>query len=721
MSLEHAQTAASPHTLDQHDTSLHGNWLLLARTGWIALTLLILLLSAIAVPRAEALFQSICQSDVPCLGGQLSPHDLRLLHQLNLSPGFLAIYQVALDVGTLLIYTVLAALIFWRRSQDRMALFCAYCMVLIGGASYTALLDAGLRPASPVWFWLIGVLDLLGQVSFALFFLLFPSGRFVPHWSRWVVPLIVLNELWYVFFVNPVGGGHSLLNSLLFAVQILILVGMQIYRYRRVSTTTERLQTRWVVFAFSLAIVGLVLLIIIGNFLISPLALKSWVLNVLVEQTVSQILLLLIPISIAISILRYHLWDIDILINRTLVYGTLTASIVGIYVLVVGYLGALFRTSNNLLISLVATGLVAVLFQPLRELLQRSVNRLLYGQRDEPYTVITGLSRRLETTLAPDAVLPTIVETVAQTLKLPYAAILLNQDGELSTAVSYGDSRGEPLAFSLIYQRETIGKLLLAPRAVGEDFTPTDLRLLNDLTRQVSLAAHAVRLTHDLQRSNEHLQAARVHLVATREEERRRLRRDLHDGLGPTLAALTLKIGAARKLLSRDPATVETLLLELNSDIEGTVGDIRRLVYDLRPPTLDELGLVGAIRECAAQYTLSKEVDQLNTLQIAVEVPEHLPPLPAAVEVAAYRIIQEALTNVVRHAHAYHCGIRLLLNEMLTVEICDDGVGINADKRTGIGIRSMHERASELGGTCTIEPRASGGTRVLARLPLVKE
>ncbi len=384
-------------------------------------------------------------------------------------------------------------------------------------------------------------------------------------------------------------------------------------------------------------------------------------------------------------------------------------------------LGALFRTGSNLLISLIATGLVAVLFQPLRALLQRSVNRLLYGQRDEPHTVITGLSQRLEATLVPDAVLPTIVETVAQALKLPYAAILLQQDDEFTFVASYGNQKGEPLALPLVYQRESIGKLLLAPRSPGEDFTPSDLRLLNELTHQISLAAHAVRLTADLQRSNEHLRATRARLVTTREEERRRLRRDLHDGLGPTLAALTLKIGAARKLLSRDPATVETLLLELNGDIETTVGDIRRLVYNLRPPALDDLGLPGAIRERVAHYTISKEADQANALHIEFEATEQLPPLPAAVEVAAYRIVQEALTNVVRHGHARTCHIRLSLDDVLTVEICDDGVGLPTEQRIGVGIRSMHERAAELDGTCVVEPLPAGGTRVLAHLPIAKE
>ncbi len=688
---------------------------MLARVGWIALTLLILLLSAIAIPRADALFQSICQPGTPCLSVQLTQADLHLLHQLGLSPGFLAAYQVGLDVGTLLIYSVLAALIFWQRSQDRMALFCAYCLMLTGGATYTGLLDVGLRSVAPVWFWLVGVLELLGQVSFAVFFLLFPSGRFVPRWSRWGVPLIVLNEAWYVFFVNQFVGERSVLNPLLFAAQILGLVGLQIYRYRRISTRGERQQTKWVVFGFSLAIGGFVLLLIIGTFLLSPEARNSWVLNVLVEETVSGGLLLLIPISIAIAILHSHLWDIDIIINRTLVYGTLTASIVGIYVLVVGYLGALFRTGGNPLISLIAAGLVAVLFQPLRELLQRGVNRLVYGQRDEPYTVISRLGQRLEATLAPEAVLPTIVETVAQALKLPYAAITLQQDGTLVIAASYGSAKDELLRLPLSYQSDLIGELVLAPRGPGETFTAADRALLNDLARQAGVAAHAVRLTTDLQRLTGELQHSRTQLVTTQEEERRRLRRDLHDGLGSALTSVTFQLDAASNLLDRDPQAVKTLLKELKAQTQASITNIRRLVYNLRPPILDEWGLVAALREQVAQY-------QLHNVQVTVDTPESLPTLPAAVEVAAYRIALEALANVVRHAQASTCAIRLSIDDdTLTVEVQDDGSGLPRSFHAGVGITAMRERAAELGGSCTVETLATGGTRVFASLPLMKE
>jgi signal transduction histidine kinase len=307
---------------------------------------------------------------------------------------------------------------------------------------------------------------------------------------------------------------------------------------------------------------------------------------------------------------------------------------------------------------------------------------------------------------------------VAQALKLPYAAIALTEAGRLDFAASYGLPTGELLKLPLVYQAETIGELILGPRSPGEPWTSADRHLLDELARHVGAAAHAVRLTADLQRSNVDLAAARERLVTTREEERRRLRRDLHDGLGPALAALTLKVGAARKLLSRDPAAADALLGELSDDIQATVGEIRRLVYNLRPPTLDELGLVGAIRERAAEYTSTNNAASAGGLRIAVSAPERLPPLPAAVEVAAYRITQEALTNVARHAQAHTCHVRLALEEVLQLEIADDGVGLPSERRTGVGLTAMRERAIELGGSCVVEPMPTGGTRVLARLPV---
>jgi signal transduction histidine kinase len=544
--------------------------------------------------------------------------------------------------------------------------------------------------------------------------------------------VFLLSNFLYQFFTDwyaHLPGWASFLGLLDFVGSLLLLILAQIYRYWRVSTLVQRQQTKWILFSLTLGIVSMLGWIFLENFIPS----LNGSLYDPVYAYLSDLGSLLFPISFAIAIMRYRLWDIDLIINRTLVYGVLTASIIGMYILVVGYLGALFRTGNNLLISLIATGLVAALFQPLRELLQRGVNRLFYGQRDEPYRVVSRLGQRLEATLAPEAVLPTIVETVAQALKLPYAAITLQQDGAVVSAATFGKEPGggKPrpyisgnveasladalIRLPLIYQTEQIGELVLAPRGPGESFTPADRALLSDLARQAGVAAHAVRLTTDLQRLTGELQQSRTLLVTTREEERRRLRRDLHDGLGSALTSVTFQLDAANNLLDRDPQAVKTLLKELKAQTQASIADIRRLVYNLRPPILDEWGLVAALREQVAQY-------QLNAVQVTVDAPESVPPLPAAVEVAAYRIALEALANVIRHANASTCAICLALcDDALTLEVRDDGGGLPSSFHAGVGINAMRERAAELGGSCVVETMTNGGTRVSARLPLLKE
>jgi signal transduction histidine kinase len=356
----------------------------------------------------------------------------------------------------------------------------------------------------------------------------------------------------------------------------------------------------------------------------------------------------------------------------------LTASVIGFYVLIVGSLGALIQARGNLLLSLAATGAVAVLFQPWRERLQRGVNRLMYGDRGEPYAVISRLGRQLEGTLAPDAVLPAIVETVAQALRLPYTAIALRHDAVFRVAAAVGAPTAAPLRIPLIYQGDTVGELLLGPRPGESAFSKSDRRLLDDLARQAGVAASAVRLTADLRHSRERLVT-----------------------------------DAARNLLAPDPTASADLLLKLKAEAQAATAEIRRVVYALRPPALDELGLASALQEQAAQYSQ-------GGLRVSVHVPERLPPLPAAVEVAAYRIAQEALTNVLRHSRARQCTVCLAIGDGLRLEIADDGQGVNGG-RPGVGLTSMRERAEELGGACSVAPGEHGGTVVRARLPLLGE
>ncbi len=417
------------------------------------------------------------------------------------------------------------------------------------------------------------------------------------------------------------------------------------------------------------------------------------------------------PLSIGVAILRYRLWDIDVVINRTIVYGALTASVLGLYVLVVGGLGELLQVPGNLITSLLATGLAAVLFQPLRERLQRWVNRLMYGERDDPYAVLSRLGSRLESTLAQDAVLPAVARTVKEALKLPYVAIQLRRQDGFETAAAAGEPVDRPLDVPLVYGGETVGRLILGPRAGEESFAPADRRLLDDLAHQIGVAAHAVRLTDEALRLSADLQRSRERLVTAREEERRRLRRDLHDGLGPQLASLTMTAEAARDLISTHPERAQELLGDLMERAQVAVSDVRHLVYALRPPALDALGLLGALRAHADHH-------DNGGIHVTIEAPEQLPPLPAAVEVASYRIALEAINNAERHADARSCAVRINLdNDALSVEIVDDGRGIGEDRGTGVGLSSMRERAAELGGWCAVEALPSGGTRVRAHLP----
>jgi signal transduction histidine kinase len=326
----------------------------------------------------------------------------------------------------------------------------------------------------------------------------------------------------------------------------------------------------------------------------------------------------------------------------------------------------------------------------------------MYGDRKNPYRVMTQLGRRLESD-GDDGELAVVVETVVQALKLPYAAIF---DASGQPLAITGTAGGTVVEYPLSYQGVAIGHLLVSPPPGTGAFGRDEQRLLTDLARQVGAAVHAVRLSGALQ-------ASRQRLVTAKEEERLRLRRDLHDGLGPKLAALGLKLDAARGMVDARPEEARDLLGAVKGDIRETIDDIRRLVYGLRPPALDELGLAGAIRERVQSFSTGAGPE------FVVTAPDRLPSLPAAVEVAAYWIVNEAITNVVRHASARCCEVRLQLAGDLQLTVSDDGGGLPDGWRAGVGTSSMAERASELGGELLLRARADRpGTEVYARIPV---
>ena len=692
---------------------LRGRTLVLARGTWLVVAVLSLGFFAAAIPFEFVMFHTVCR-DV-CWGGQVSQAGSRALRDLGLSVDFYAAYAVALDVVFATVYVAVAVVIFWRKSDERMALLVSFALLTFGTAVLPNAMDALSIERASLW-WPLSLLNFLGAASFGLFLYLFPDGRFVPGWTRWVVFVWIAWQLPTYWFPNwdsfDLDGWPYWLAIVVWTAFLGTMIYAQIYRYRRVSGATERQQIKWVVFGISVAaLVYLGIVVALTPFAATPTT-PGTMATVLIGYTFLYAGMLLIPLSIGFAILRRHLWDVDFIINRTLVYGALTAGVVALYVLVVGVLGQLLQVSGNLIVSLVATGLTAVLFHPLRTRLQRGVNHLMYGERDEPYAVLSRLGQRLEATLTPDAMLPTVARTVAEALKLPYVAIEIGQGGPMETT-AIGEPVDDLVRLPLTYGGETVGQLVLGPRA-GGTFTPADTALLEDLAHQTGVAVHAVTLNREAVQLSADLQRSRELLVTTREEERRRLRRDLHDGLGPRLAAQSFKVGSARMLYDQDPKTADMLLSELESDIEATLSEIRRLVYDLRPPALDELGLVGAIRDAAERHTSHAA----NGLDVSVHAPGRLPPLSAAAEVASYRIVQEALANVTHHAGATNCMVRLVISNGLQIEVSDDGVGISEDHHSGVGLHSMRERAEELGGSCVVGRSVSGGTRVLALLPL---
>lgn len=549
---------------------------------------------------------------------------------------------------------------------------------------------------------------------FVFLFLLFPDGKLPgPRW-RWVAwgaaVGIVLMMTSIALAPGPMDAAASIPNPLgirgagptleaigIVGTLLLMVAGVAslaslIVRMRR-SRGDEHQQLKWLLYAAAV-------LIVTGAF------------AMVAEGAVNELSfigllvgLFAIPVALTVSLTRYRLYEIDLVVNRTVVYAVLTAAVVTLYILIVGAMGALFQSRVGLAPALVATGIVAVAFHPLRRALQDTVNRVMYGHRRDPYRALSDLGARLGSTFHPDEVLPMLAETVARSLKLAYVAIEVNRDGKYGMAAAHGDPAPNPESIALVHHGAEMGRLLVAPRR-GDVLSTTDRSLLADLARSAGAAVHAVSLNDDLRRS-------RNDLLAAREEERRRLRRDLHDGLGPELAGISLSLGAAVNLTDKDPTEAHAILTRVRAQAEAATRSIRGLVEGLRPAALDDLGLVGAVREKATSLAAGKEM----TVEVAAL--GELPELSAAAEVAALRIALEAVTNSVRHSGAATCTVTFRASDGdLIVEVADDGVGIARDAPRGVGLLSMSERAAEVGGSVSSSANGARGTVVRARLPL---
>lgn len=548
--------------------------------------------------------------------------------------------------------------------------------------------------------------------GFAAIAYLYPDGHtFNRKYRRWgVAGLVALTSMLLIAVINPhhFEGKYAEFSNPLAVLPFeipqalmllfffagfasLIAAAFAVRARLRASTGERRLQMLWLAWA-ALAIPGTLFLCILDGLIFNTSGGPLTVLGLAMMAT-------LMPSAIAIGILRYRVFDIEVVINRTLVYGSLSLIVGAIYAGIVAGFGALIGSSTAA--GVIGAGVVAVIVQPVYARLHRRIDRMVYGDRSDPYAALQRLDERLKETQAPGDVVQAVVDSVAESLRLPWSAVEFERDGAGMTIAAHGiRGRGSLERRELWHRGESVGSLAVeVPR--GRPLTESDGRLLDQLASHVGAAVQSVRLTIDLQES-------RKELITAREEERRRLRRDLHDGVGPSLAAMSMQLEVLRDRVDDD----DTALVEqLGGQVQEAITDIRRLVYELRPPALDQYGLVSAITEQAGRMSNGAS-------SFSVTASDDLPQLSAAVEVAVYRIALEGMTNAARHSGSRSCDVSIAVDDAIVVVVEDDGVGVDNEARQGVGLRSMRERTAELGGEFAITQREGGGTVVRASFPL---
>lgn len=624
-----------------------------------------------------------------------------------------------------LIQLVLGVVILWHRSRHPTgwALVGVGLLWILDGLAQSyvrlSLFEQETLPGLTWVLWFLFRFTAVLPLAAAAVLLLFPDGLPQGRWRRVGWASLALMTMGLVLFLVVPSTQHEIDASLaelapgvdtdptsisalrpaaeqvLFLAWVLASLGFAlalatvVARYRA-SRDREREAMRWLAWAV------LVLVLLIST----SLLVDTPVLNGLFLGAA----LLVGPVAMVVAIVRPDIISVETLLVRTLVYGGISVVIVLVDLLALAIISATLGDAfGQRQVVLLVLLLAAVLYGPLRLRIEAWVRQLVLGERRDPYSVVSSLASTLESTDDDGAQLAAVVEAVSTAFGLSFVQVEVDRSAGERLVASRGDRPGEVRSFPIAYRSRTIGLLTLPARGVRNHLTDRDEILLADVVRQAAAAIRASQLSDELQRSREGL-------VLAREEERRRIRRDLHDGLGPSLSAVVFRLESARLTVATDPASADEQLTETREVVQEIIKDVRRLVHDLRPPALDDRGLVGALTQLAEHADGGVEVRVTADIDGA---------LPAAVEVAAYRIASEALNNTLRHAHARTCAVTLTGGSgTLVVEVADDGVGIAPDARSGVGLVSLRERAAELGGTVELRCPETGGTVVTARLPL---
>ncbi len=573
--------------------------------------------------------------------------------------------------------------------------------------------------------WVIKVSSVVPQLFASYLLVLYPTGRLIEGRWRRIVALSVLGSTisgamqflgpGTLDFIPVIGrdgdnsvleGEHVLMAPVIgpllesvmapsVAIAVILLFPVQlaapVIRFRR-SSRAEREQLYWLLWA-----VVAIALAAAADTIVREGTLDAWTVGVGSSVLAG---------AMTVGLLEQTRVSGEELFTKTVVYGGLWVLVLALdlaFLSVLTFaLGDSLEERDVVLLVLICS---AVVYAPLRAAVWRLVRRLLLGQRENPYDVVAGLAAGLELADEGTDQLLAVAQAVGRAFGVSYVAVEVQRAGGARLTATSGTRPREVRSLPISYRGREVGRLVLPARGLRTRLSRRDEELLADLIRQAAVAARTTQLADALQDNRERL-------VLAREEERRRLRRDLHDGLGPSLGGAVFQLDSARLTVDRDPEAAAAQLRVTETHLLGVMDDVRRLVSDLRPPALDTLGLAAALRQ---------QGDLVAGVEVRVESPEAeaLAALPAAVEVAAYRIAGEALTNVSRHAGARSCTIRLVLDgDHLLVEVADDGVGIAADREAGVGLLSLRERADELGGRTEVTCPPTGGTVVRAWLPV---
>ncbi|NND75088.1 MAG: sensor histidine kinase [Ilumatobacter sp.] len=608
--------------------------------------------------------------------------------------------EAALAVAAIVLGTILI-----RRIATFVAFLTATVMVAFGAVLVPETGIAGERAAAMPG-WLHQATWVVAMVTIAVPWYLLPTGRFVPRWA-WA-PATATTASWVALSFTPHGDDPPVALEFSAVGLLLFGIGAQVHRFRQASDDLDRQQLKWL----GIGLVGwfgalLSYYLYVEAALLDPTADGvSYPLTYLAFGVTTTSLAAIFPFSWAVAILQYRLWDADRVLSRGALAATASAAVVVAYVatafVVAGVAGGQSDIAGPLAAA-VLVGLVLVMRDPLT----RRVTRLFYGQRDAPYELLSSLWAVANENRPDVATLTVLARRLVESLHLTAGRVTVVGDSGVVVDRTIGEPTGQATTIPLASGGERVGDLTVWPRRGEATLPARDVRLIANASAPIAHLAATVRLTGDLRRSQ-------ANLVDAREEERRRIHRNLHDDLGPTLAGQALLLDAADNTLDFDPGQAREFVGMARRRADELVEHIRTMARDLRPSALDQLGLTPALRQ-AVSAAASGDV------HVDADIDE-LTDLTAATETAAYRIITEALTNAIRHSDAGTISVRVqAVGSGLRATIADDGRGgtpstTNGDGR-GVGLQSMHLRARELGGRVTIASPAGGGTTVELVLP----